>query len=310
MANELKRAMIVVWRWADDRDTGISEKEVDRWTTVSEDIFIRVDIRKNDDRINFLTQTINDNFSDCVILLLLHHNSPHNFKESERDEIARLLHQKQRGSRVVFFSGGQEPIYYGYQTNDLGILGFNGKFPYRRKREPSGEVVNASTFILDPFAKRVNQKHFDFVWEFYWYGRRERLLELSEAFRIMTFSYEMIAPEMPAKDFLARTQDWGSDMGRKLPVFAQNSGFEADFDEYNMHQYHVYLQARASELHKESKFEEARSFEDSSRLLRMVQDEMNQLLSSTATGADAMTHFTQAYNNMVKSYISLPEYTQ
>lgn len=300
------RVMIVVWQWSKADKTGVNptDWQTGVWRTSNGNFLVRLDMRESEGRADFLSDLIAKNFSDCEVTLFLHQNSPHNFEEKERIDIQNRLNKAHLKARPIFFYGGDEPIYFSH--NPLGILGMDGDFPNNKW---IGQNLIYSDFIEDWEGKRFNQKHFDFVWDFYWYGRRERLLELSEAFRILTFSYEIIAPEMPAKDFLARTQDWGSDVGSKLSIFAQNSGSEADVDEYNMHQYHVYLQAKANELHKESKTEEARSFENSSRLLRMVQDEMNQLLASRATGADTMTHFTQAYNNMIKSYISLPEST-
>ncbi|MBX2929721.1 MAG: hypothetical protein KF852_17945 [Saprospiraceae bacterium] len=287
------RVMIVVWRWIDANKIGVSQTDWQDgvWRSSNGNALVRLDLREQTGRADFLLDLITKNFSDCEVALFLHQNHPHNFEESERIDIQNQLNKAQIKARPIFFYGGDEPIYFSH--NPLGILGINGDFPTIKI---DGTNVIQSDFIEDPSKKRINQKHFDFVWDFYWYGRRNRILELSETLRIRFFDY--LKTRNPVGAFLR--QETETKLGDKLLSFTLTEpDEEAPAIEYDMRPYLTYF-----------KYKKQEDYSSVAESMSKVQQRVKTLLNSTAVDKDAETEMDTVYREITALYVSLPEYTQ
>lgn len=283
----MKRLIIVVWKWGDDNQSSIRGLTSDEWPTETDDLLVRLDVRSDLEYPHIIDTA--SRFKDREILLFLHDSNPHFLGPDAWKEISKSLDKSIR-LRVIHFSGGHEPIYFA--NNEWGILGINGRFPYREKLLSDGTFGNESVFIQSREPKRINKKHFDFIWDFYWTGRRIRILELAEELRIRVVDWIALdgAPEKDLQTWLQKSPLWD-----QLHTFS-GLALSDDRFEYDMAAYHIYLRAKN---HQDA----AKNLEETRQWIK------NQLFENPVNGAAAGLILEEIYNRLLGLFNVLPEDT-
>jgi hypothetical protein len=192
--NPTPRTLAVVWKWADPKDGGIPMDTCDAWKTESGDCLLRLDTRTREKLPGLLQAAIaHENLGRQPLLVLLHHGTPHPFGEADRQAIETAFSMSENTARARLFGGGREQLYFSAQY-PLGILGLRGRLPRTVEiYQPEFQIIE-SDFVLDEAARRINQTHFDFVWQAYWQQPQQRILELCEELRIGAFGYVALPP--------------------------------------------------------------------------------------------------------------------
>ncbi|MCB0594503.1 MAG: hypothetical protein H6557_07905 [Lewinellaceae bacterium] len=290
MIDKTKRIIIVAWNWNDALESETLNGKNNKWQTEAGDCLIQLDIReKRNWPVIWNTTT---EYKGSKIMVFLHNNHPNHLNQEAHQQTSKAFQKVSASFRAILFSGGHEPIYCAH--NELGILGINGSFPFRPKILPSKEVVNESDFILDEPNKRINQKHFDFIWNFYWHGRRNRILELSEELRIWSFGYSVQASgkKKGMQEYLQQhTLLWDH-----LALFTGSTDGKGHAGEYDMQPYLTYLNAKGCVKAAE-------------RLIKTQGKIKDLLASAPGTDAEVEKTLSKVYTELVNLFELLPEDT-
>ncbi len=281
------RAMIVVWKWSEGAPA-IKGRNMDAWTTESKkDVLIRMDIQSKED-IPFIIETANQH-ADKEILLFLHNSTPNHLGNDARKEISAELQQKGLRFRVIVFSGGTEHIYGA--LNPLGILGYEGHFPLQETEDENGLICSVYTdLIIDEDQRIINNRHFDSVWNHYWYSRKP-ILALAERLAwvfIQSASKENAPASVQLKNRLNERNVWTD-----LIAFITTAEDKDYAGSYDMRPY-------ARRLNEAGKSEPAKE-------LLHVQGQISEYLEKTCLSAQEANEAVETiYNLLIELYKALP----
>lgn len=228
--------MIVVWKWSKG-DPTITGRNADEWTTEGKkDILIRMDIQSKEN-LSFIIETASRH-SDKEILLFLHSNEPNYLGHTALKEISEQLQQQGLRFRAVVFSGGKEHIYF--TNNPLGILGINGNFPVKNTMI-DGEVVNTSGLVINKDQRIISDRHFDSVWNHYWYSRK-LIIDLAE--RLGWFFIQSSSKEKATDAVQLKNRLNGRNVLADLTAFTTTDEDKDYAGYYDMRPYVHYLNAK------------------------------------------------------------------
>lgn len=279
------RVMIIVWKWSEGTPV-ITGRNADEWTAESKkDVLIRMDIQSKEDH-SFIIETAAQH-SDKDILLFLHNSSPNYLGNATMKELSDQLRQLSLRFRAVLFSGGQEHIYFA--NNPLGVLGIKGNFPIKNTRV-DGKVVNTAGLIIDKDQRIINDRHFNSVWNHYWYNLKP-ILDLAERLAwvfIQSSSKQKAANEVSLKECLNERNVWAD-----LAAFTTTAKDKDYAGSYDMRPYDHYLNAKGKS-------------EIAEKLL-YVQGQISEHLEKTYLSMqDANKALDNIYNLLIELYKALP----
>ncbi len=275
--------MIIVWKWSEDPNSGVIDQQWDQWETETGDLLLRMDIQKKEDWP--LISNVASEHQGKEMLVFLHNSSPNFLDETAKDAVSRELGQKKIAFRAVLFSGGSEPIYGAH--SDLGILGLDGFFAARLSDDKTRMVYCP---VLDDSQRLIKQTHFDFVRDFYYFGRRKRILELGEDFRIASFGYSL--QDKPLPDFLKSKEE----LWKKLLAFCGKDNAAELPREFDMRPYLVYLKTHGKE--------------EAADILAQKQQHIAGLLESEPVeGVNAVDILDEIYLSFTGLFSALPQDT-
>lgn len=293
-----EKVMIIVWKWGVGANEKVLVEGLDKWDIKAGDSLvgslIRMDVRKVEDW-RHVAGVVADH-KGKEVLLLLHNSHPNFLNEEARYAILKEADRVNISIQSVLFSGGKEPIYGAHCI--WGILGYDGDFPSWWTQDGPDPDFNIDQHT-------INTKYFNFIWDFYWFGRRRRVLELSEEFRIYTLGYFADQNMESAQAFLEQN----TGLKDKLSCFANTKAVGPHCGDYNMEPYRLYLSAKVEELEKNAKEEVAKPYRDAFNRLEKAQEMTKHLLNTTVAGESAAQAFNQLYNELINLFLSLPEDT-
>lgn len=277
-----KKVMIIVWKWSDDPDSGVGGAHWDEWKTSTEedwDSLIRMDIQDKKDWRHIIQ--VAKSHQGKEVLLFLHNSKPNFLNEEARAEISKQLEQEEISFRSVLFSGGREPIYSAYC--EQGILGLDGSFPGRWTQDGPDPDFSRPRHL-------ISSKYFDFIWDFYYYGRRKRILELGEDFRIWSFGYNSVQ-DKPLLGFLKSK----GPLWKKLTAFCGTYAAGEMPGEYDMRPYLTYLKAKGKD--------------EAAEILAQTQERIAALLQAEPQKDKASGVMDDIYCSLTELFLALPENT-
>lgn len=168
MSSEIKRTMLIVWRWEELND----EKPFDVVNVVKSPNDKVVRILKDDRPL--IVEKVNQALVEGHTFIFLHRS--HGFDNNSVSSLIKKLNtDKQRPHLLKCFLFGDGRDYLYYDTQDEGLLGHDGYFMYEPEYPLEDEAKNIVGYIeVDVMEKdeitnesKLKLEHFDRVWDFY-----------------------------------------------------------------------------------------------------------------------------------------------
>lgn len=310
MSDKVERVIIIVWKWGDNPGSEISGEHFEQWRAQDEGQLVLLDIRAEDDR-PFIAE-LASRFTTRKTLVFLHDSSPNNLNETARAQLSKQLKKKRDNFRLICFSGGSEPLYFA--GHKFGILGINGKFPVKKRPSPDGKIKYLP--FIDQEKKIIAQQNFDFIWDFYWHGRRQRILELAEEFGIWAMGAKATLEAEPESNLADYFRQQPGLWGKLLEYMtAEDGDVPNQAGEFNMATYLDYLNIKGKQLESLEQISKyGRQSKKSQRYFNAAEElKKNQeylkkaLYAPLENNSDATRILSNVYNEMIQLFAALPE---
>lgn len=188
-----KYIMVVVWKWnngLDKIETTANRPNHDEWETNDHHYLLcRMDIRRPHGALEALAGIVLPHLKENRdVLIFLHKNPDHNFEDAHVQILRDKLSGYNQKTRIRLFGSRVGPIYYD-ESSLYGILGAEGNFAHLAKITGKSEDRPAN-LVLDKEKKKLNEQHFKYLWNYYWFGPGKLIFELAEEYKIYLMGFD------------------------------------------------------------------------------------------------------------------------